>query len=183
MENSTHEDRGSVGHLPGGIMRRFSIRSVMAFIIVAGISLAAIRIGSAPWSGAMFSITFFTMVCSLLGVALTRGLQRTYWSGFADVRPMAGIEGRTVSPGPAAVPLSRGRSRFRRSGRGRLTECSGGRNWRGGNWWRFRWGLRGTGRPESPESAGVYPNRRGDRGAALGVPRRLGGVLFRIGKP
>lgn len=64
-------------------MRRFSIRSVMAFIIVAGISLAAIRIGSAPWSGAMFSITFFTMVCSLLGVALTRGLQRTYWSGFA----------------------------------------------------------------------------------------------------
>jgi hypothetical protein len=64
-------------------MRRFSIRSVMAFIIVAGISLAAIRIGSVPWSGAMFSITFFTMVCSLLGVALTRGLRRTYWSGFA----------------------------------------------------------------------------------------------------
>jgi hypothetical protein len=64
-------------------MRRFSIRSVMAFIIVAGIGLAAIRIGSAPWSGAMFSITFFTMVCSLLGVALTRGLRRTYWSGFA----------------------------------------------------------------------------------------------------
>jgi len=64
-------------------MRRFSIRSVMAFIIVAGISLAAIRIGSAPWSGAMFSITFFTMVCSLLGVALTGGLRRTYWSGFA----------------------------------------------------------------------------------------------------
>jgi hypothetical protein len=64
-------------------MRRFSIRSVMAFIIVVGISLAAIRISTAPWSGAMFSITFFTMVCSLLGVALTRGLRRTYWSGFA----------------------------------------------------------------------------------------------------
>ena len=64
-------------------MRRFSIRSVMAFILVAGISLAAIRIGSAPWSGAMLSITFFTMVCSLLGVALTRGLRRIYWSGFA----------------------------------------------------------------------------------------------------
>jgi hypothetical protein len=64
-------------------MRRVSIRSVMAFIIVVGISLAAIRIGSAPWSGAMFSITFFTMVCSLLGVALTRGLRRVYWSGFA----------------------------------------------------------------------------------------------------
>jgi hypothetical protein len=64
-------------------MRRVSIRSVMAFIIVAGISLAAIRIGSPPWSGAMFSITFFTMVCSLLGVALTCGLRRVYWSGFA----------------------------------------------------------------------------------------------------
>jgi hypothetical protein len=64
-------------------MRRFSIRSVMAFIVVAGISMAAIRIGTAPWSGAMLSITFFTMVCSLLGVALTRGTRRIYWSGFA----------------------------------------------------------------------------------------------------
>jgi hypothetical protein len=64
-------------------MRRFSIRSVMALIMIAGISLAAIRIGSAPWSGAMLSITFFTMVCSLLGVAWTRGLRRIYWSGFA----------------------------------------------------------------------------------------------------
>jgi hypothetical protein len=64
-------------------MRRFSIRSVMAFIVVAGISMAAIRVGSAPWSGAMLSITFFTMVCSLLGVALTRGTRRIYWSGFA----------------------------------------------------------------------------------------------------
>jgi hypothetical protein len=74
---------GSAGHPPGGTMRRFSIRSVMAFIVVAGISLAAIRSGSAPWSGTMFSITFFTMVCSLLGVALTRGRRRIYWSGFA----------------------------------------------------------------------------------------------------
>jgi hypothetical protein len=72
-----------VGLMRGGTMRRFSIRNLMAFIIVAQISLAAIRIRSAPWSEAMSSITFFTMVCSLLGVAFRRGLRQIYWSGFA----------------------------------------------------------------------------------------------------
>jgi hypothetical protein len=66
-------------------MKRISIRSIMIFIIAAGISLAAIHSGSRAWSGAMISITFFTMVCSLLGVALTRGVRRIYWSGFATL--------------------------------------------------------------------------------------------------
>ena len=64
-------------------MRRVSIRSVMAFIVVAGIAMAALRVGSPAWAGAMSSILFFTMVCSLLGVALRRGLRRVYWMGFA----------------------------------------------------------------------------------------------------
>ncbi len=66
-------------------MRRVSIRSIMAFIVINAVGLAAIRSGSAPWAGAMASITFFTMVCSLLGVALTRGMRRFYWSGFATL--------------------------------------------------------------------------------------------------
>ena len=64
-------------------MTRISIRSIMAFIIVTGVSFAAIHSGSAAWAGTMFSITFFTMVCSLLGVALTRRMRRVYWAGFA----------------------------------------------------------------------------------------------------
>jgi hypothetical protein len=66
-------------------MRRFSIRSVMALIVVIAIGMTAIVVGSAPWSGAMLSITFFTMVCSLLGVVLTRDKRRIYWSGFATL--------------------------------------------------------------------------------------------------
>ncbi len=57
----------------------------MALIVVCAVSFAAIASGSEAWSGALFSITFFTMVCSLLGVALTRGMQRTYWCGFATL--------------------------------------------------------------------------------------------------
>ena len=64
-------------------MHRVSIRSLMAFVGIAALSLAAIVVGTEPWSGAMFSITFFTMICSLLGVALRRGMRRIYWSGFA----------------------------------------------------------------------------------------------------
>ncbi len=66
-------------------MRRISIRSIMAFIVINAVGLAAIRSGSPVWSGVMVSITFFTMVCSLLGVALTRGMRRVYWSGFATL--------------------------------------------------------------------------------------------------
>src|SRR5262249_10282562 len=90
----------------------------------------------------------------------------------ADVRPMAEWEGRTVPPGPPAIPLSRGGSRFRRPGRERLAERPPWGLRCGGDWWGFRWGLRGS---QRQASAGLYPNRRGDRGAALGLPRRLGG--------
>ncbi len=62
---------------------RVSIRSLMAFIGIAALSLAAIVVDTEPWFEAMFSITFPTMVCSLLGVALRRGMRRIYWSGFA----------------------------------------------------------------------------------------------------
>ena len=64
-------------------MRRFSIRTMMAVIVISAVGLAAIRNCSAVWAGAMFSITFFTLICSLLGVVFGRNMRRTYWSGFA----------------------------------------------------------------------------------------------------
>jgi hypothetical protein len=70
---------------PGAIMRRFSIRSLMAFIIIAAIGLAAIRSGSAAGAGVMFSITFFAMIAAFLGIALGRGMRRVFWLGFATL--------------------------------------------------------------------------------------------------
>ncbi len=64
-------------------MRRFSIRMLMAVIVVSAVGLAAIRNCSAVWAGAMFSITFFSLICSILGIVFGRDLRRIYWSGFA----------------------------------------------------------------------------------------------------
>jgi hypothetical protein len=64
-------------------MRRFSISTMMAVIVVSAVGLAAIRNCSAVWAGAMYSITFFTLICSLLGIVFGRNMRRTYWSGFA----------------------------------------------------------------------------------------------------
>jgi energy-coupling factor transporter transmembrane protein EcfT len=68
-------------------MRRpqVSIAGLLLVILVVAIGLAAIRSGSPAWSGAMFSIMAFTMICSLLAVVLTRGPRRVYWSGFATL--------------------------------------------------------------------------------------------------
>jgi hypothetical protein len=62
---------------------QITIAELILLVLVAAIGLAAIRSGSPAWAGAMFSITFFAMICSLLGVALGRGRRRVYWLGFA----------------------------------------------------------------------------------------------------
>lgn len=64
-------------------MRRFSIRSIMALIVIAAFGLAAIRVASSSWAGATSSIAFFSMTCALLGVAFGRNERRIYWTGFA----------------------------------------------------------------------------------------------------
>jgi hypothetical protein len=64
---------------------KITIAHLIIVVVVAAIGLAAIRSGTAAWAGAMFSITFFAMICSLLGVALGRGMRRIYWLGFATL--------------------------------------------------------------------------------------------------
>jgi hypothetical protein len=66
-------------------MRRFSIRMLMAVVVISAVGLAAIRNCSEVWAGAMLSITFFTLICSLLGIAFGRKMRRVYWSGFATL--------------------------------------------------------------------------------------------------
>jgi hypothetical protein len=62
---------------------RFTISGLIVVIVIVAVALAAIRSGSSAWAGAMLSITFFAMICSLLGIAFGRGMRRVYWSGFA----------------------------------------------------------------------------------------------------
>jgi hypothetical protein len=64
---------------------RVTIAQLILVVVIAAIGFAAIRSGSPAWSGALFSITLFAMICSLLGIALGRGTRRVYWSGFATL--------------------------------------------------------------------------------------------------
>ena len=64
---------------------RITIAHIILVVLITAIGLAAIRSGSASWAGGMLSITFFVMICSLLGVVLERGMWRVYWSGFATL--------------------------------------------------------------------------------------------------
>jgi hypothetical protein len=64
---------------------RITIAQITLVVLVVAIALAAIRSGSAAWAGAIFSITFFAMICSFLGIALGRAMRRIYWSGFATL--------------------------------------------------------------------------------------------------
>jgi hypothetical protein len=66
-------------------VRQFSIRLLMAAIVLSAVGLAAIRNCSPVWSGAMLSITFFVLICSLLGVTFRRSQPRIYWIGFATL--------------------------------------------------------------------------------------------------
>ena len=62
---------------------RVTIAQLLLVVFITAIGLAAIRSGSTAWSGALVSITYFAMICSLLGIALGRGTRRVYWTGFA----------------------------------------------------------------------------------------------------
>jgi hypothetical protein len=64
-------------------IHRMTIAELMLVVLVTGIGLAALRNASAAWAGAMFSITIFLMISSLLGIGLGRGARRIYWLGFA----------------------------------------------------------------------------------------------------
>src|SRR5262245_3695592 len=64
---------------------RLTIAQVILIVAVLSFVFAAIHSASAAWAGAMSSITFFTMICSLLGVAFERGMRRVYWIGFATL--------------------------------------------------------------------------------------------------
>lgn len=64
---------------------RITIAHIILAVAICSVGFAAIHSGSNSWAGAISSITFFVMICSLLGIAFERGMWRIYWVGFATL--------------------------------------------------------------------------------------------------
>jgi hypothetical protein len=64
-------------------MRRPSIRSLMAFIVAAAVSLTALRNANEPWAGMLLLVALAAVGFALIGAAILRGKERHWWAGFA----------------------------------------------------------------------------------------------------
>ena len=64
-------------------MRRFSILSIMAFIVVAAIGLAALRNANDLWAGMLLLLALAAVAIAMMGAVILRGGERYWWAGFA----------------------------------------------------------------------------------------------------
>jgi hypothetical protein len=64
-------------------MRRISIRTLMAFILVSAVGLAALRNADEVWAGMMLLLAMVAVGVAILGATLMRGRERAWWLGFA----------------------------------------------------------------------------------------------------
>jgi hypothetical protein len=66
-------------------MRRFSIRSLTAFIGVVAIGLAALRDANDLWAGMLLLLALAAVAIAMMGAVILRGGERYWWAGFAFV--------------------------------------------------------------------------------------------------
>ena len=64
-------------------MRRFSIRTLMAFVLVSAIGLAALRNASDLWAGMMLLLALAAVGIAVMGSVILRGCERCWCAGFA----------------------------------------------------------------------------------------------------
>src|SRR4051795_7359154 len=64
-------------------MRRFSIRTLMAFVLVSAVALAALSNANEPWAGMMLLLALAAVGVAVLGAVLRNGRERAWWLGFA----------------------------------------------------------------------------------------------------
>jgi hypothetical protein len=64
-------------------MRRLSIRSLMSFVVVSAVGLAALRNASDLWAGMMLLAALAALGAATLGSLILRGKERCWWAGFA----------------------------------------------------------------------------------------------------
>jgi hypothetical protein len=78
-------------------MHRFSLRTLMLFIVLVAIELTALRNANVVWARVMAMFTIALIGLAVLWAALRRGRERAWWSGFA----LAAAAYVVVSLGPA----------------------------------------------------------------------------------
>jgi hypothetical protein len=64
-------------------MPRFLIRTLMAFIIVSAVGLAALRNADELWAGMMLLVALATLGTAILAAINLGGRERAWWQGFA----------------------------------------------------------------------------------------------------
>jgi hypothetical protein len=64
-------------------MRRFSIRTAMALVLVSGVGLAALRNANDFWVGIIFSTALYAVGAAVLGAVFLKGHARAWWLGFS----------------------------------------------------------------------------------------------------
>jgi hypothetical protein len=64
-------------------MRRFSIRTLMAFVLVTAVGLSALRNANAFWATVLTIVALASVCGAVLGASLLPGRERAWWLGFA----------------------------------------------------------------------------------------------------
>jgi membrane protease YdiL (CAAX protease family) len=64
-------------------VRRVSIRSLMTFVVVSAVGLAALRNAGDQWAGMMLLAALAALGSATLGALILRGKERYWWAGFA----------------------------------------------------------------------------------------------------
>ncbi len=59
------------------------IAGLLGLVLVAGLSVAALKIANDEWAGGITSLSLFLLIASWLGVLFARGPARAFWTGFA----------------------------------------------------------------------------------------------------
>src|SRR4051794_18630455 len=63
---------------------RFSIATLLAWVALLGVGIAALRGGSPLWGNALFSLAIGTLTVAVLAAVYRRGRRRAFWVGFAS---------------------------------------------------------------------------------------------------
>ena len=64
-------------------MRRFSIRTLMAVIVVFAVGLAALINANSLWAAMMLLISLAAVGIDVMGAVILRGGEHSWWAGFA----------------------------------------------------------------------------------------------------
>ena len=62
-------------------MRRLSIRTIMAAVVIAAVGLAALRNANELWAGMMLLTTLAMLGIATLGIIFLRAKEQAWWAG------------------------------------------------------------------------------------------------------